>query len=154
PTKDEIVADLSSTSIWGRGQNIVQELQNFNTTWNKQVFFGALGIPAIDGGTNTPWNYEGTANVGVQRNGFQAYREVFEELAWFGGFCTWFIGSDLEHSYRVIDKPSQYTIANWYEANPTTDTTAPANVTGSSKVSTDITATLSWVNPTATHFSL
>src|SRR5690606_18712680 len=78
---------------------------------------------------------------------------VFEELAWFGGFSTWFIGSDLEHSYRVIDKPAQYTIANWYEANPTTDTTAPANVTGTSKVSTDTTATLSWVNPTATDFS-
>jgi hypothetical protein len=113
---DNLVSAINSTQRYDRKQNVKQEINNFNTKWNKPVFFGELGFPPKDKASVEPWNPSPSDKVNTQEqaNCFEAYRTVFEKEPWHLGFSVFAIGSkESDNNYY----PSDYSIEvikKWY----------------------------------------
>lgn len=120
PTVDQIKASMTSTEVYNRQQNILQEIQRFHEVTGKDIYFGGFNIPALEYGLKFPWN-EAVSNVKapiVQANGWTAYKETFEDTPYFLGFSVWVIGSnDPEYSYRV-EPEAALVIHDWYYDDP------------------------------------
>jgi hypothetical protein len=140
PSKTTLLANLRSTDVASRGQDIYQEVKNFYTTHGKNIFFGEFGIPALDYGAKEPWNYlvSTVSNQTVQKNVFEAYAELFFPEDWFMGYA-WsiqvnkpvkvldvlggsFIGYDANEFLKAsggdnkVINLNQYSTANWNTA--------------------------------------
>jgi hypothetical protein len=115
-TVDNLVTAIQSTQRYNRNQNVKEEIKNFNTKWNKPIFFGELGFPPKDKASVEPWNPYLTDKVNAkeQANCFEAYRTVFEKEQWNLGFSIFAIGSkEKDNNYY----PSDYSvevIKGWY----------------------------------------
>ena len=115
-TVDNLVTAIQSTQRYKRQQNVMQEIKNFNTKWNKPIFFGELGFPPKDKASVEPWNpyLTNKVNAKEQANCFEAYRTVFENEQWNLGFSIFAIGSkETDNNYY----PSDYSIEiikEWY----------------------------------------
>lgn len=115
-TVDNLVTAIQSTQRYKRKQNVMQEIKNFNTKWNKPIFFGELGFPPKDKASVEPWNpyLINKVNAKEQANCFEAYRTVFENEQWNLGFSIFAIGSkETDNNYY----PSDYSIEiikGWY----------------------------------------
>lgn len=115
-TVDNLVTAIQSTQRYKREQNVMQEIKNFNTKWNKPIFFGELGFPPKDKASVEPWNpyLTNKVNAKEQANCFEAYRTVFENEQWNLGFSIFAIGSkETDNNYY----PSDYSIEiikGWY----------------------------------------
>jgi hypothetical protein len=115
-TADDLVTAIQSTQRYKRKQNVKEEIKNFNTKWNKLIFFGELGFPPKDKASVEPWNPYLTdkLNAKEQANCFEAYRTVFENEPWNLGFSIFAIGGkETDNNYY----PSDYSIEiikGWY----------------------------------------
>ncbi|GKU30524.1 hypothetical protein CFB3_26310 [Clostridium folliculivorans] len=115
-TVDNLVSALQSTQRYNRKQNVKQEIKNFNTKWNKPIFFGELGFPPKDKASIEPWNPYLTYkwNDKEQANCFQAYKTVFENEPWNLGFSIFAIGSkESDNNYYPSDDTMEI-IKGWY----------------------------------------
>jgi hypothetical protein len=115
-TVDNLVKAIHSTQIYGRKQNVKQEIENFYTKWNKPIFFGELGFPPTDMASIEPWNPYKSEKVNgkEQANCFQAYRTVFENEPWHLGFSIFAIGSkEADNNYYPSDDSIEI-IKGWY----------------------------------------
>ncbi|MNW53414.1 hypothetical protein D3C74_309750 [compost metagenome] len=83
PSVEQLMADLDSSSIWGRGQNIVAEVKAFYDKWKKPVFFGELGTSDREFAASQPWNSEPSAvkSQQAQANVIEAYKRKFTPFA-------------------------------------------------------------------------
>lgn len=116
---DNLVKAISSTERYNRKQNIKQELKNFNTKWNKPIFFGELGFPRRNGASIEPWNPNPSniENDIEQANCFEAYRQVFENQSWLMGFSIFAIGDkSIDKNYYPSDA-SKKIINTWYKSS-------------------------------------
>ena len=71
---------LFATTVYNRGQNVVQQLEQLHKATGKPVYFGGFNVPARELGLQNPWNPD-VSNVfskDVQLNGWRAYRDVLE----------------------------------------------------------------------------
>ncbi|WP_420839217.1 glycoside hydrolase family 113 [Clostridium yunnanense] len=115
-TVDNLVGALQSTQRYNRKQNVKQEIKNFNTKWNKPIFFGELGFPPKDKASIEPWNPYQTYkwNDKEQANCFEAYKTVFENEPWNLGFSIFAIGSkESDNNYYPSDDTMEV-IKGWY----------------------------------------
>lgn len=84
---------MFATTVYNRGQNVVQQLEQLHKATGKPVYFGGFNVPARELGLQNPWNPD-VSNVlskDVQLNGWRAYRNVLEPKPYFKGFSIWFI---------------------------------------------------------------
>jgi hypothetical protein len=115
-TVDNLVSALQSTQRYNRKQNVKQEIKNFNTKYNKPIFFGELGFPPKDKASIEPWNPYQTYkwNDKEQANCFEAYKTVFENEPWNLGFSIFAIGSkESDNNYYPSDDTMEI-IKGWY----------------------------------------
>lgn len=106
PSLEEIKNDLVSTSIYGRKQNVFNEIKFFSKYTNKKIIFGELGTPAINGFAKEPWNnYYGSIkkNDNAHYKYFKAYLDTFWKEDWFEGFSVFLVGDD-NSLYTITDK--------------------------------------------------
>ncbi|PDY31661.1 hypothetical protein COM84_01105 [Bacillus thuringiensis] len=117
PTYEEVKQSLFATTVYNRGQNVVQQLEQLHNATGKPVYFGGFNVPARELGLQNPWNPD-VSNVfskDVQLNGWRAYRDVLEPKPYFKGFSIWFIGSnDSTHPYQIHSKEAEAVINGWY----------------------------------------
>lgn len=115
-TVDNLVNAIQSTQRYNRKQNVKQEIKNFNTKWNKPIFFGELGFPPNDKASVEPWNPYLTDKINAkeQANCFEAYRTVFENEQWNLGFSVFAIGSKKTDNHYYPSNYSIEIIKGWY----------------------------------------
>lgn len=115
-TTENLVSALYSTQIFNRQQNVVSELVNLSSHWQKPVFFGELGFPKRDKAAVHPWNPvpSDIVNEQEQANCFQAYKEVFEKMTWNLGFSVFAIGKIDENKNYYPSEQSIAVINSWY----------------------------------------
>jgi hypothetical protein len=116
PTTSDLIADLRSSSKFGRNQNIYQEVKRFHEVWGKPVFFGELGFTSYELTTSEPWNTNPSTveSEVIQNSAYTAYKEVFADEPWFMGFSIYSIGMP-SSNYSVIDKLAEITIRDWWK---------------------------------------
>lgn len=96
PSVETLKKAIKNVPLFGRGQNIYQEIKAFNTKWNKPIFFGELGIAPFKKAGATPWKYEYSEiyyDEQVQSNWYQAWYETFRNDDWFKGFSVFVIAT-------------------------------------------------------------
>ncbi|AEO93916.1 gp673 [Bacillus phage G] len=100
---DDLIANIYSVSLFGRGQNVFQEIKNFNDKWNKPIFFGELGIAPYKTAYSQPWQFQfdgALYDEKIQSRWFDAFYQVFHKEDWFKGFSI----------FAVDDETSEYKI--------------------------------------------
>jgi hypothetical protein len=114
-TVEDLVSALQSTLIFNRQQNVLNELYNLSTRWQKPVFFGELGFPRRNKAAVHPWNPlpSDIINDQEQANCFQAYKEVFEMVNWNLGFSIFAIGKIDENKNYYPSDQSIRVINSW-----------------------------------------
>jgi len=116
-TVENLVSSLYSSKIFGRHQNIYEELKKLSIQWKKPIFFGELGFPKRNKAMVHPWNPEPSTilNEQEQANGFQAYKEVFEKESWNLGLSVFAIGKKDEFKNYYPSDQSINVINSWYK---------------------------------------
>ena len=116
-TVGNLVSSLYSTQIFNRQQNVFKELEKLSSRWHKPVFFGELGFPKRNKAAVHPWNPlpSDILNEQEQANGFQAYKEVFENVTWNLGFSVFAIGKKDNNKNYYPGVQSIRVINNWYK---------------------------------------
>ncbi|AAK80376.1 hypothetical protein BJV85_001463 [Clostridium acetobutylicum] len=112
---DYIKNSLYATTVNGRGQRIVDELEQLHKKWNKPIFFGELGFPRRNYASKQPWNPEPSSveNGEEQARCFEAYRMVFTE-DWFLGFSVFAIGNTNGVKNYYPSNRSKKIIKEWF----------------------------------------
>lgn len=115
-TVQELVSCLSSTQIYDREQNVIEEIYNFYKKYNKEIYFGELGFPRKDYAASRPWNsyVSETINNKEQARCFEAYKDVFENKEYIKGFSVFALGEKGEDKNYYPSKESIDVISNWY----------------------------------------
>ncbi|TCP28976.1 hypothetical protein EV207_1139 [Scopulibacillus darangshiensis] len=113
PSVDDLVADLHSTEVYNRHQNVYREIKDMAIATGKDIFFGGFGCPSLNYGAKFPWDVaiSDVYNEDVQANLFQAYEKVFSNADFFLGYSVWTINS--EDSYKVIGKKAETIVRNF-----------------------------------------
>ena len=116
-TVDNLVKTLTKTQVNNRNQNVEAELENFNTKWDKPVYFAELGFPRVDFAAQHPWNPapSNVQNNVEQANCFEAYRRVFEKDNWLLGFSVFAIGQHGADKQYLPSNESVKVIRSWYK---------------------------------------
>lgn len=87
PSVSDLVADLSSTKVYDRQQDVFSEIKAFYDKWGKPIFFGELGASSYEYAAFQPWNERPSEVVSeaAQANLFLAYKEKFSPYRVGGG---------------------------------------------------------------------
>ena len=111
----QLEKDIKSTRIYGREQNVYQQIKNFATLYNKPIFFGELGFPDRNKAGSAPWNPEPThiRNDRAQANLFEAYGNIFNREPWFLGTSIFQIGADENSPYTPMSEAGRI-IKDWF----------------------------------------
>jgi hypothetical protein len=115
-TVEELKEALYRSTVHGRRQNIVGEIEQLHERWNKPIFMGELGFPKRNYAAKEPWNPSpsNVYNGAEQARGFEAYRQVFTQ-DWFLGFSVFAIGETGEDKHYYPSEESAEVIRNWWE---------------------------------------
>lgn len=114
-TVEELVEYLSSTEIYNRKQNVVEEVGNFYKKHNKQIYFGELGFPRRDYAAMHPWdsNVSNIENNKEQARCFEAYKNVFGDKDYIKGFSVFAVGEKGEDKNFYPSEESIEIIEKW-----------------------------------------
>jgi len=115
-TVENLVSSLSSSQRYNRGQNIKEQVENFNNKWGKPIFFGELGFPRTIKASVEPWNpyLSKEINTQEQANCFEAYRRVYESEPWFLGFSIFAVGNKEDDKMYYPSEEAVEVIRNWF----------------------------------------
>lgn len=95
PSSETLQGELSSTKLYARKQDIVTQIKNFYTKWNKPIYFGELGIPPYSNAASKPYATQmdttATYNESVQANWFDAWYTIFSQYDWWLGYSIFTI---------------------------------------------------------------
>lgn len=95
PSSETLQRELSSTELYARKQDIVTQIKNFYTKWNKPIYFGELGIPPYSNAASKPYvtqmDTTATYNESVQANWFDAWYTIFSQYDWWLGYSIFTI---------------------------------------------------------------
>lgn len=113
PTLDQLKAGWQSFEWQGQQRNWVQELEDFQGTVGKKIYFTEIGYRSTDFAAREPWEYQEVRpiNLDLQKRCFQAAFEVFQDKPWFGGFYLWNVsprkddGGMLDSNFTPLNKP-------------------------------------------------
>ncbi|CEO25436.1 glycoside hydrolase family 113 [Paraclostridium sordellii] len=116
-TVKELINCLSSTTIYNRHQNVVEEINNFYKKYNKEIYFAELGFPRKDNAATQPWNSQvsNTENNKEQARCFKAYKDVFQDKKYIKGFSVFAVGEKGNDKYFYPSKESIEVISDWYK---------------------------------------
>lgn len=113
PSSETLQRELSSTELYARKQDIVTEIKNFHTKWNKPIYFGELGIPPYSNAPLKPYATQmdttATYNEAVQANWFDAWYTVFSQFDWWLGYSIFTI-ADSTSPYNPYGKQASSVI--------------------------------------------
>ena len=114
-TVEDLEKCLSSTELYNRNQNIVEEIHNFYEKYNKEIYFGELGFPRRDYASMHPWdsNVSNLENNKEQARGFEAYGNVFWNKDYIKGFSVFAVGKKGKDKNFYPSKESIDVISNW-----------------------------------------
>lgn len=115
-TVEELISCLSSTQIYNRKQNVVEEVYNFYEKYNKEIYFGELGFPRTNYAAFHPWDsyVSNVKNNKEQARCFEAYKKVFENKKYIKGFSVFALGEKGEDKNYYPSKESIKVISDWY----------------------------------------
>ncbi len=115
-TVNELVNYLSSTNIYNRNQNVVEEINNFYKKYKKEIYFGELGFPRKNNAATHPWdsNVSSIYNDKEQARCFEAYKKVFEDKNYIKGFSVFAVGEKGNDKNFYPSKESIEVISSWY----------------------------------------
>lgn len=107
---------LESTTVYNREQNVIKELYDLYTKWNKPIFFGELGFPRTYKAAMQPWNPNASKTLSNEEQAkcFEAYRRIFENEPWILGFSIFAIGEKSQNKLYYPSKESIKIIKRWY----------------------------------------
>lgn len=110
PTYEQVLAALQSTTVFGRGQNVVAEVKALASNWNKPYFFGELGVPARNDGALNPWNPDvsATLNTTIQEAVLRAYITSFSDDPLFQGGSLFVVANPTATSYTLEASAAAY----------------------------------------------
>lgn len=110
----ELKQDLQASTLYGRKQNIVEEIAAFHQKWSKPVLFGELGFPRREYAAKQPWHPSPSQveNGAEQARCFQAYKETFTQN-WFLGFSIFAIGNRQGEKNYYPSQESVAVIKSW-----------------------------------------
>lgn len=113
---DNLENALISSIRYNRNQEIKEQIQNFNDKWQKPIFFGELGFPRTTKASVEPWNpyLSNSINNQEQANGFEAYKNVFEDEPWFLGFSYFAIGKEDDEKMYYPSDETVDVIKQWF----------------------------------------
>lgn len=112
PSVDELIEAIYSVPLYGRGQNIFDEIKAFHDKWDKPIFFGELGIPPYSNSPQQPHNALGDLgeyNESIQSNWFEAWVRVFQTQEWWLGYSIYTI-ADEKSVYNVMGRKAETVI--------------------------------------------
>ncbi|MEH2977095.1 glycoside hydrolase family 113 [Bacillus amyloliquefaciens] len=112
PSVDEFIDAIYSVPLYGRGQNIFDEIKAFHDKWDKPIFFGELGIPPYSNSPQQPHNAFGDLgeyNESIQSNWFEAWVRVFQTQEWWLGYSIYTI-ADEKSVYNVMGRKAETVI--------------------------------------------
>ena len=114
-TVEELVEYLTSTEIYNRNQNVVEEIHNFYKRYNKQIYFGELGFPRRNYAAMHPWNSNVSSieNNEEQARCFEAYKNVFGDKDYIKGFSIFAVGEKGQDKNFYPSKESMDVIKEW-----------------------------------------
>lgn len=108
-------------SAW---QPWLEEIVNFQQSYNKKVIFTEFGFRSLDYCAKEPWSSgdETGVNLEAQKNAYQAFFETVWGKEWFaGGFLwKWFdyhesAGGSDNNRFTPQNKPAEEIIQQWYQ---------------------------------------
>lgn len=113
---DDLENALISSTRYNRNQEIKEQIQNFNDKWQKPIFFGELDFPRTTKASVEPWNpfLSNSINNQEQANGFEAYKNVFEDEPWFLGFSYFAIGKEDDQKMYYPSDETVDVINQWF----------------------------------------
>ena len=113
---DNLENALISSTRHNRNQEIKEQIKNFNDKWQKPIFFGELGFPRTTKASVEPWNpfLSNSINNQEQANGFEAYKNVFEDEPWFLGFSYFAIGKEDDQKMYYPSDETVDVINQWF----------------------------------------
>lgn len=122
PTLDQI-ADGWYNDIYGG--NLVQQLSNWQASYNKPVIFTEIGYCSVDTATFEPWKGTQTlaVNLDLQKRAYDALCLILSKQSWFDGLFWWVWETDPGagtsglslKNYTPQNKPAENSIKNFYK---------------------------------------
>lgn len=100
---NKLKAQLSNTSIYNRGQNIVGQIEDLHKATGKPIMFGEMGITNYVGAMAKPYAFQFGANAAkndmIQSVWYQAWIETMNQYDWFKGYSVFAIGDKSSEFY-------------------------------------------------------
>lgn len=100
---NKLKAQLSNTSIYNRGQNIVGQIEDLHKATGKPIMFGEMGITNYVGAMAKPYAFQfgdnATKNDMIQSVWYQAWIETMNQYDWFKGYSVFAIGDKSSEFY-------------------------------------------------------
>jgi len=123
PSIDELAAGWTGyNGLHGRA-NWVENLESWQSRWNKPVIFTELGYRSVRHAARSPWDYSfaGEYDGDLQARAYETVFRVFGNRPWMAGvfWWNWSVtdnGGFGDTNYSVINKPAEAVVSNWYTA--------------------------------------
>ena len=100
---NKLKAQLSNTSIYNRGQNIIGQIEDLHKATGKPIMFGEMGITNYVGAMAKPYAFQfgdnATKNDMIQSVWYQAWIETMNQYDWFKGYSVFAIGDKSSEFY-------------------------------------------------------
>lgn len=100
---NKLKAQLSNTSIYNRGQNIIGQIEDLHKATGKPIMFGEMGITNYVGAMSKPYTFEFDDNAAkndmIQSVWYQAWIETMNQYDWFKGYSVFAIGDKASEFY-------------------------------------------------------
>lgn len=100
---DSLTSAIQNVPKWGRGQNIIQQIEDLHNATGKPIMFGELGITNYVGAMSNPYKYDNAStdpkNEDIQSIWYQTWINEMRQYDWFHGYEIYSIG-DLDTVFR------------------------------------------------------
>lgn len=107
---DQLKANLSNTTVYNRGQNVIGQIEDLHKATGKPIMFGELGITNNIGAMSKPHAYgypkDSPKNDMIQSVWYQTWIESMSKYDWFDGYSIYAIG-DSESEFAPNSKAIQ-----------------------------------------------
>lgn len=100
---NKLKAQLSNTTVFNRGQNIIGQIEDLHKATGKPIMFGELGITNYVGAMSKPYAFQfgdnAVKNDMIQSVWYRAWIETMNQYDWFKGYSVFAIGDKVSEFY-------------------------------------------------------
>lgn len=104
---DDLQPLLNATSIWGRNQPIIDQIEQLHKVTKRNIIFGEFGIANYKNAYAMPYAFQGEAlgarDESVQSIWYQAWLDEMNQFSWFKGFSVFAIGDTSSEFYPNLE---------------------------------------------------